>query len=111
MNPEALTVDEILPLLNNLLTSKGYEVLDSAQIAVVRAAWEGIDYKDMADRSPFSWGNLHRKIAPPLWEMLSDALGQHITKRTMRQKFERVLFDQNSETFAAAVEAPAQNHR
>ena len=91
MNPETLTLEDILPFLNSLLDRKGYPALDSAQIACIRASWEGIDYKDMAGRSPYSWGKLHRVVAPPLWKMLADAMGCSVSKRTLRRALEHFI--------------------
>jgi ATPase family associated with various cellular activities (AAA) len=103
INPEALTLEDILPLINMLLSSKGYETLDSAQIAVIRASWEGIDYKDMAERTPFSWGKLHREVAPPLWTMLSDALGHPVSKRKLRQTLERLMVAKTADSLVTPL--------
>jgi NB-ARC domain len=86
MDPRAIEFDNVLPMLTLWLEKQGNKRIGNPQIAVLRAAWEHIEYSEMSTQTPYNTGYLHRTIAPPLFKLMSEALGEPVNKRTLRKK-------------------------
>ena len=86
-----MTFDEILPTLISMLEKVSGKCISKAQIAVLRAAWEGIEYADMTDETTHNTGYLHRTVAPKVFKFFSEALGEKINKRSFRSKIEALM--------------------
>jgi hypothetical protein len=86
MDPRSVEFDNVLPILTSWLEKQGNKRLGNPQIAVLRAAWEHIEYSAMTTHTPYNTGYLHRTIAPPLFRLMAEVLGEPVNKRTLRKK-------------------------
>lgn len=81
----------------------GFEVADQAVFAskgvylsdlqkrVLKAAWEGQTYEQMASSFGYSDKYLKRDVGPKLWKLLSDSLGEGVSKNNFRMALQRYL--------------------
>lgn len=88
------TVDfeEAFTVVDNLVLAERRKRLSLPEILVLRAAWDGKEYKDVASDSTYSLNYLQRRVAPPLWNMLSKMIGdgERVEKQSLRYFLERV---------------------
>lgn len=72
-----MTVEEAL-----LIVEQIHELgrLSKVQEAVFRQAWEGRSYQEIADATSYDPGYI-KEAGSKLWQMLSEALGEHVTKQ------------------------------
>ncbi|MBD6621125.1 ATP-binding protein [Komarekiella sp. 'clone 1'] len=87
-----VTFNQALLVVNDLVYAKRGKYLSDVEITVLKGAWNDDDYEEMADNSPYSLNYLQRRIAPPLWDLLSETLGnnERITKKKLRPCLEQV---------------------
>jgi hypothetical protein len=95
MSIESLYFDDILPIVESALKAVGDKPLKRAEIVVLQAAWSGVTYNEIAERSPFRAGNLQQRAAPPLWRRLSVAFGRETSKRSFRSIMEEIAEKSN----------------
>ncbi|HLO50026.1 MAG TPA: ATPase, partial [Kamptonema sp.] len=93
-----MDVREILKFADDLVFAKTGKHLDDVQDAVLRGAWKGYTYTQIAEESNYSDGHL-RDIASELWKILSELLGEDINKSNFRSTIERCRFSITSSTF------------
>lgn len=105
MNPKSLNFEAVLPILTSILEKVGDKRVGNPQIAVLRSAWEHIDYADMSTQTPYNTGYLHRTIAPQVFKLMSEALGEKVNKRSLRKKIETMIAN------TASVEVELQEVR
>ncbi|PSM46860.1 hypothetical protein C7Y66_22750 [Chroococcidiopsis sp. CCALA 051] len=65
--------------------------LTDIQKIVLRGAWQGYTYEEIADREGYSEKYLKRDVGPRLWKILSEALGEKVSKKNFRTALERRL--------------------
>ncbi|MBH8567027.1 AAA-like domain-containing protein [Nostoc sp. CENA67] len=59
------------------------------EMKVLRGSWEGLTYEKMAEQSHLSVNYLRGDIGPQLWQKLSEALGEEVTKSNFKGALER----------------------
>jgi DNA-binding MarR family transcriptional regulator len=93
-----MDVKEILKFADDLVFTKTGKHLDDVQDAVLRGAWKGNTYTQIAEESGYSDGHL-RDIASQLWKILSGILGEEVNKSNFRSTIERCRLSITSSTF------------
>jgi WD40 repeat protein len=63
--------------------------LNKAEGLVLKGAWHGQTYDQIADEAHYAVNYLKIHVGPPLWKMLSDGLGEPVTKINLRAVLER----------------------
>ena len=58
--------------------------LSDVEIAILQGAWEGQTYEQIAAAVGYSPSYLTRTVGPQLWKVLSDALGEPVSKTNFR---------------------------
>lgn len=89
--------EEALELLDSLVWSKTGKHLDTVQRIILRHAWEDKKhtYQEMADICGYTEAHL-KAVGAELWQMLSDVLGEKVSKSTCRTAIQRFCFSQAS---------------
>lgn len=87
-----VTFEDALAVVDNLVLTERRKRLSSPEILVLKAAWDGKEYKDVASNSTYSLNYLQRRVASPLWNMLSTTIGdgERVEKQSLRYFLERV---------------------
>ncbi|HEY9301250.1 MAG TPA: NB-ARC domain-containing protein, partial [Phormidium sp.] len=63
--------------------------LTEVEIAILQGSWQGLTYEQISDVSSYSVSYLKRDIGPKLWKLLSEALGEEVSKSNFRPALER----------------------
>ena len=63
--------------------------LSDVEIAILRGTWQKQTYEQIAEASGYSISYLTRDIGPKLWKLLSQALGEAISKSNFRAALEQ----------------------
>lgn len=87
-----VTFEDALAVVDNLVLTERRKRLSPPEILVLKAAWDGKEYKDIASNSTYSLNYLQRRVASPLWNMLSTTIGdgERVEKQSLRYFLERV---------------------
>ncbi|MEA5624554.1 NB-ARC domain-containing protein [Nostoc sp. UHCC 0251] len=89
---ETMTFEEALVAVNDLVFAKLGRHLSEAEIIVMKGAWNSREFVEIAENSPYSVNYLQRRLAPQLWDLLSQIIGdgQRVGKRKLRYFLEQV---------------------
>lgn len=90
-----MNLEQGLELVSQLVRDRTGTPLSAVELAVLRGAWSGQNYEAIAETTNYSVSYLSRTLAPQLWQRLSTALGEAVTKKSFRTCVER-LVAQNS---------------
>jgi WD40 repeat protein len=80
-----MTVEEALAILDLILKP---ESLSDIQELVFRQVWEGLSYPDIADRAGYD-PNYIKDVGSRLWKLISNALGEKVTKSNIQSVLRR----------------------
>jgi hypothetical protein len=84
-----MDTQELVSYLDELLFSSTGERIDSLQVAILKGVLKGQKYADIAQEFNCSAGHA-KDEAYKLWQTLSDALGEEITKSNFRARIEKI---------------------
>ena len=85
----------VLNLLDELVFAKTDQHLDYLQKTILQGTLEGYKYSDIAKESHLSEGHI-RDTASELWKILSEVLGEDITKSNIRAVLKKHSFINNN---------------
>lgn len=85
-----MELEQGLELVNQLVRDRTGSSLSAVEITVLRGAWLGHNYEAIAESTNYSASYLSRTLAPQLWQRLSTAFGEPITKKSFRTCVERL---------------------
>ncbi|MBE9046880.1 PQQ-binding-like beta-propeller repeat protein [Pleurocapsales cyanobacterium LEGE 10410] len=77
-----------------LYDSKGFYLTD-LQKMVLKGAIDNQTYEEIAEQAGYSDKYLKRDVGPKLWKLLSEALGERVSKKNFRSALERKLWESN----------------
>ena len=77
-----------------LYDSKGFYLTD-IQKMVLKGAIDNQTYEEIAEQAGYSDKYLKRDVGPKLWKLLSEALGERVSKKNFRSALERKLRESN----------------
>lgn len=86
-----MELEEAIKVTEELVFAKQGRWLEEPEKIVLKAAWLNLEYKDIAQRSPYKFELLQRRVAPALWMLLTGILGdgEKVTKRRFRHILEQ----------------------
>lgn len=96
---EAMDVKEVLKIADRLFFTKTGKHLDDLQEAVLRGTVQNQKYSKIAQDFNCTEGHV-KDIASELWKVLSDVLGEDVSKSNFRSTMERCRFSIVSSNFA-----------
>ncbi|HEY9816854.1 MAG TPA: hypothetical protein V6D20_13805, partial [Candidatus Obscuribacterales bacterium] len=93
MNDAIVSDRQILDLTDALVFEKTGCHLGDAQRALLQAAWSGErqSYDQIAESCGYSAHYLRKHIGPSLWQLLSNVVGEKVTKLNCKRVIERRL--------------------
>jgi WD40 repeat protein len=83
-----MTVEEALAILDTVLEHKK---LNDIQMLVLQQCWEGKTYQEIADQVSYDPGYI-KDVGSRLWHLLSEALGERVTKSNLQSVLRRNLY-------------------
>lgn len=84
-----MNFEEALKLADAAVFAKTNKHLSDIEIMVLRGAWEGQKYHEIAEASRYTPEYLMQDVGSKLWKLLSVALGEKVTKTDFKAAFER----------------------
>ncbi|HEY9816891.1 MAG TPA: NB-ARC domain-containing protein [Candidatus Obscuribacterales bacterium] len=105
MNDAIVSDRQILNLTDALVFEKTGCHLGDAQRALLQAAWSGErqSYDQIAESCGYSAHYLRKHIGPSLWQLLSNVVGEKVTKLNCKRVIERRLASSSSRVNAPDV--------
>jgi hypothetical protein len=83
-----MDIEEVLEFADRLVFAMAGKHLDSLQKAILRGAWEGQKYREIAEAHHRSEVYV-KEVGFKLWQLLSDILGEAVNKGNFRSALER----------------------
>lgn len=82
-------IDQAIAAANRAIaTSQGRRLTD-VELIVLRGAWDRDSYDQMAARNQYATSYISQDIAPKLWKLLSEALGEKVKKNNFKETLKR----------------------
>ncbi len=105
------SLNELLGLAETLATSKVGNPLSYIQKVILTEALLETKktYERIAEESSYSPSYLKNSVAPHLWQILSEALGEKVTKANCRCILERYLEEQKRVNQSSEISLPQSN--
>ena len=82
-------IDQAIEVANQAITQTHGRPLTDVEILVLKGAWERDSYDQIAARNQYSTSYISQDIAPKLWKLLSEAIGEKIKKNSLREPLKR----------------------
>jgi hypothetical protein len=102
LQPE-LSWEQTQPLVNTLVFQHTGKHLSDMEIKVLKGSWEGKSYDDIAKHLVLSVSYINKDVGYRLWQKLSAALGEEVTKKNFRQALLREWQQQTALTAVSAT--------
>ena len=117
MNEESeLSWEQIKQAADRIIFAHTGEHLKDVEILVLQSSWEGLTYEAMAGVHFLAVNYLRGDVGPTLWQKLSDALGETLTKKNFKNALQRatqrqlLLSSVNSINSAIATSNTSSSH-
>ncbi|MGE5656374.1 MAG: NB-ARC domain-containing protein [Actinomycetota bacterium] len=88
-----MEINKALELVDQLIFAKNGKHLSDLQRALLEAFWSGqnLRYEEVAKAYGYSVSYLKQDVGPKLWQLLSDACGEKVSKANFRTALKRKL--------------------
>jgi hypothetical protein len=96
-----MNLEEVVKAIDTAVFTKTGRHLNEVEIILLRGAWQGKTYEQMVETCQYSLAYLKQAAGPKLWKLLSEALGQDVSKTSFRAVLERTW--QTSQTMAGQL--------
>ena len=83
---------------DSLFFSETGKHIDRLQETILKGAWEGQKYSEIAEEEHCTEGHV-RNVASELWQIISNALGQEVNKSNLRRTLQKSYLSINSSNF------------
>jgi tetratricopeptide (TPR) repeat protein len=83
-----MDIEVALEFANELVFAQTGKHLDDLQTAIFREAWQGKSFTEIAESYPCN-ESYAKAVGSQLWKLLSSALGEKVTKKSLRTALER----------------------
>jgi WD40 repeat protein len=102
-----MTTDEVLVLLDSVLSTKR---LTSIQELVFRHAWDGLSYVEIAEKYDYD-SEYIKHVGWQVWQLLSQALGQKVSKSNFRAVLQRYAFKKSDRLESFDQDRPSETEK
>lgn len=92
----AFTWEDAKQVAEQVISKSLEEHLKDVEMEVLRGSWQSLTYEKMAEIHHLSVNYLRGDVGPKLWQKLSDALGEEVTKTNFKGAIERAWERQRS---------------
>lgn len=82
-------LDEALKIANNLIYAQIQRNLTDVETAIIQGAWHKQDYGEIASENNYTLSYISQDVAPKLWKLLSEVLGERVKKNNFKQALKR----------------------
>lgn len=96
--------EEAFQALDAAVVAKKQRHLKDIEVAILRGSWQGKKYHEIAQTQGYTTEYLKQDVGPKLWKLLSEILGEKVSKTNFRTALARHLFAHTSITKAYPAE-------
>ena len=89
-----LDLERAIAAADHALASHSGRHLSDIETEILKGAWNGLTYDEIADASGYSDSYVRRNVGVKLWRVLSQALGETVSKTSFRESLRRYLEQQ-----------------
>jgi len=89
MSPTSFELDKALQAANKAVVSKVGRPLSDVETLILKGSWERLDYDQIAAQNQYATTYVSNDIAPKLWRLLTDALGEKVKKSNFKTALKR----------------------
>lgn len=82
-------VDEAIKVANEAVFAKVSRYLTDIEINVLRGAWQNQKYDEIAAQHQYTTSYISKDVAPNLWKLLTEALGENVKKSNFKEALKR----------------------
>ena len=86
-------LDEALKIANNLIYGQEKRHLTDVETAIIQGAWQKQDYGEIAEENNYTLSYISQDVAPKLWKLLSEVLGERVKKSNFKEALKRTVKD------------------
>ncbi|MEH1770583.1 MAG: NB-ARC domain-containing protein [Nostoc sp.] len=84
-----MNLEEVIKTIDNVVFTNTGQHLRDVEAIVLRGTWQAKTYEQIAETCQYSLNYIKQVAAPKLWKLLSEALGENISKTNFRFIIER----------------------
>jgi AAA-like domain len=77
-------------ILDAAVVSQTKRHLKDIEVAILRSSWQGKKYDEIAQTHGYTTEYLQHDVGPKLWQMLSEAIGEKVSKKNFQVAIERL---------------------
>lgn len=81
--------EEALKLADAAIFAKTNRHFKDIEVIILKGAWQGHEYHKIAETYGYAAEYLMQDVGPKLWKLLSEALGERVSKRNFQAALER----------------------
>ncbi|MEH1906056.1 MAG: AAA-like domain-containing protein [Nostoc sp.] len=85
----AFNLDEAIKIANKIVSANFYRSLSDIEIIILKGAWEREEYDQIAAKNQYTTSYISQDVAPKLWNLLTDALGEKVKKSNFKEALKR----------------------
>jgi hypothetical protein len=87
-------IKEAIKIANQVMLASVERHLTEVEISVLKGAWEREEYDQIAAKHQYATSYISQDVAPKLWKILSDALGEKVKKSNFKEALKRCWEEQ-----------------
>jgi WD40 repeat protein len=81
--------DELIILIDAAVHESSQRHLRDTEVLVLRGSWQGQGYEEIAEAHHYTAQYLRQDVGPKLWKLLSQVIGEKVSKTSFRSALER----------------------
>lgn len=89
MQEQAINFEEAFKVADEAVFDKTGRHLTDIEMTIFRGSWQNLTYEEIAENTEYAANYLHRMVGQKLWERLSEALGEKVSKKNFKTALER----------------------
>lgn len=89
MSPPSFGLDSALQAANQAINAMAGRPLSDVETIILKGAWDRLDYDQIAAQNQYATTYVSNDIAPKLWRLLTDALGEKVKKSNFKTALKR----------------------
>jgi AAA-like domain len=87
-------LDNAIQIANQLTYRRFQRNLTDVEIVILRGAWERQEYDQIAAQNQYATSYISQDVAPKLWKLLTELLGEKVRKSNFKEALKRCWEDQ-----------------
>ncbi len=84
-----LNLDEVIKISNQIVFTRFARDLTDVEIIIITGVWQEEEYEKIAAKHQYTTSYISQDVAPKLWKLLTNALGEKVKKRNFKQVLQR----------------------